>query len=407
MKANTSKSISFYTQGKQFTARALFIVWLLASGSPESALATPKRQMVPATPTSPGDPSLASAPPTPGGILPSQSTGLPLDAIEETEELPVHEDPLEIVQNMINAARDEQWSDRKAALKKLTQVVLNTPLKMQTILPILTQAAKDQDYNTRLVALRAFASLAPVASSAAGTILQILTQAAHKDQDYDTRLVVLEALAKITIAAPSEASDDSMEVLEAAAKDQEEYIREIVLEALSRVPRAASSEITDTTTVPEDTAYQQALYSEKLLELRAARKPVLSRPEPEVQQEVPFSAEERVQALLVFKKTLEARYEQELTQLAAESVKAESQEQKAPHTQELGPLATGKLVAEPQQALHEEQEQLLSAQKDSKIQELEHALERVQSENQALKRKLEALLSANEQLRSAQGQKPE
>ena len=158
------------------------------------------------------------------------------------------------------------------------------------------------------------------------------------------------------------------------------------------------------------------MYLAELLKLRAARKLVLSRPEPEV----PFIAEKHVQALLVFKKTLEARYEQELTQLAAESVKAESQEQKAPHTQELGPLATGKLVAEPQQALHEEQKQRLSAQadayekllvasmnKDNNIQELERDLKRVQSENQALKRKWEALLLENEQLRSAQGQKPE
>ena len=73
MNVNTSKEKSFYTQGQQFAARVLFIVWLLASGSPESALAAPKHQsaMVPATTTSPGDPSLASTPPTlpPGGIL--------------------------------------------------------------------------------------------------------------------------------------------------------------------------------------------------------------------------------------------------------------------------------------------------------------------------------------------------
>ena len=71
MKANTSKERNFYTQGQQFTARVLFTVWLLASVSPEGTLAIPKRQMVPATTTSPGDPSLASAPPTPppGGIL--------------------------------------------------------------------------------------------------------------------------------------------------------------------------------------------------------------------------------------------------------------------------------------------------------------------------------------------------
>ena len=71
MKTNTSKEKSFYTQGQRFAARVLFILWLLASGSPEGALATPKRQMVPATTTSPGEPSLASALPTPalGGAL--------------------------------------------------------------------------------------------------------------------------------------------------------------------------------------------------------------------------------------------------------------------------------------------------------------------------------------------------
>ena len=69
MKMNTSKERSFYNQGQQFTARVLFTVWLLASVSPEGALAAPKHQMVPATTNSPGDPSLASAPPLPGGIL--------------------------------------------------------------------------------------------------------------------------------------------------------------------------------------------------------------------------------------------------------------------------------------------------------------------------------------------------
>ena len=78
MKTNTSKEKSFYTQGQQFTARVLFIVWLLASISPEGTLATPKRQMTPATTTSPGDPSLASAPPLPGGALelPPDSPGV-------------------------------------------------------------------------------------------------------------------------------------------------------------------------------------------------------------------------------------------------------------------------------------------------------------------------------------------
>ena len=71
MKMNTSKERSFYTQGQQFVARVLFILWLLASGSPEGILAVPKHQMMPATTNSPGDPSLSSALPTtpPGSIL--------------------------------------------------------------------------------------------------------------------------------------------------------------------------------------------------------------------------------------------------------------------------------------------------------------------------------------------------
>ena len=69
MNANTSKERSYYTQGHQFVARVLLAVWLLASVSPEGTLAAPKRQMVPATTISPGDPSLASVPPLPGGIL--------------------------------------------------------------------------------------------------------------------------------------------------------------------------------------------------------------------------------------------------------------------------------------------------------------------------------------------------
>ena len=65
MNVNTSKGKDFYTQGQRFAARVLFIVWLLASSSPESILATPKRQpaMTPTPTTSPQGPSLASTPP--------------------------------------------------------------------------------------------------------------------------------------------------------------------------------------------------------------------------------------------------------------------------------------------------------------------------------------------------------
>ena len=82
MKVNTSKEKNFYTQSQQRVARILLAAWLLASGSPEGTLAVPKRQsaMTPATTTSPGDLSLASALPTlpPGGDfqLPPDSPGV-------------------------------------------------------------------------------------------------------------------------------------------------------------------------------------------------------------------------------------------------------------------------------------------------------------------------------------------
>ena len=73
MNVNISKERNFYTQGQRFAARVLCIVWLLASGSPEGILAAPEHEqaIVPATTTSPGEPSLASAfpAPPPGGIL--------------------------------------------------------------------------------------------------------------------------------------------------------------------------------------------------------------------------------------------------------------------------------------------------------------------------------------------------
>ena len=73
MKVNNSKEKSFYTQGQQFAARGLFILWLLSSSSPEGALAAPERQpaMTLAITTSPQGPSSASKPstPTPGGAL--------------------------------------------------------------------------------------------------------------------------------------------------------------------------------------------------------------------------------------------------------------------------------------------------------------------------------------------------
>ena len=76
MNINPSKERSFYTQGQQFAAKVLFTAWLLVSFSPEGVLANPKRQpaMVP------GDPSLASTPPTP-----SPEGQLPLESPESDE----------------------------------------------------------------------------------------------------------------------------------------------------------------------------------------------------------------------------------------------------------------------------------------------------------------------------------
>ena len=47
MKINTNKKSSSYTQSQQFAARALFILWLLASNIPEGVLADPKDHQLP------------------------------------------------------------------------------------------------------------------------------------------------------------------------------------------------------------------------------------------------------------------------------------------------------------------------------------------------------------------------
>ena len=81
MKTNTSKKRNFYTQGQQFVARVLFILWLLASSSLESILAAPEHEkaIIPATTTSPSDPSLASTPSTPP---PRSTLQLPPDSLD-------------------------------------------------------------------------------------------------------------------------------------------------------------------------------------------------------------------------------------------------------------------------------------------------------------------------------------
>ena len=102
MKKNTSKERNFYTQGQRFAARVLFILWLLASGSPEGTLAAPQHQsaMALVTTTSPQGSSLASTPPTPlpGGALqlppdslgpPSDSSPPPILSLEGSLQLPL------------------------------------------------------------------------------------------------------------------------------------------------------------------------------------------------------------------------------------------------------------------------------------------------------------------------------
>ena len=127
MKANTSKEKSFYTQGQQFAARVLFIVWLLASVSPESALAAPKRQsaMTPATTTSPGDLSLTSTPPTPGGQLPSDSPGSLLGDSAAIDAEPQRQRPSSLRPRTIDKLMGRLWSPR-------TQEAPRTPARLVT-----------------------------------------------------------------------------------------------------------------------------------------------------------------------------------------------------------------------------------------------------------------------------------
>ena len=122
MKMNTSKERSFYTQGQRFVARVLFIVWLLASISPEGLLAVSRRQMVPATTTSPQGSSLASALPTP---LPGGALELPPDAPGSLRDDSVASSPA------IDATLQERMSQEAAPFRE--RELLRTSPKIPSV----------------------------------------------------------------------------------------------------------------------------------------------------------------------------------------------------------------------------------------------------------------------------------
>ena len=153
MKVNTSKRINSYIQGHQFVARVLLILWLLASSSLESALAT------------------------------SESTG--------DTRAPLLSQPAE---------------DQDSSLSQYAQDNLATA--DDKTLQLLHQAAKDQDPTLRQASVSTLAYLA----TADDRTRQFLHQAAQ-EQDEDVREIALEAL-KVCNAASSTSHTDKEQVLQ-------------------------------------------------------------------------------------------------------------------------------------------------------------------------------------------------
>ena len=108
---------------QQGIARILLTVWLLASVSPDSALAAPwpHGAMGAATTTSPGDPSLASTPPPPGGqSSPGSFWGNSVASTPSMDAALQRQRPSSLLPRMIDKLTSRVWRPRP-------QVILKTP----------------------------------------------------------------------------------------------------------------------------------------------------------------------------------------------------------------------------------------------------------------------------------------
>ena len=226
MKISTNQKINCYTQGQQFTVKVLLIVWLLASGSLESALATPKNEETtrPETTTSPPD-QLASPSSRPivEKIEDACATNGPGRSLSQYAQgnLATTDDTIPLLSQ---PAKDPGRSARQYAQNNLTTVDDTTPL--------LGQPVKDPGRSLRQYAQGS-------CETVDDTTLQLLHQAA-KDQDPMLRQASASALASLATA-----DDRTRQFLHQAAKDQDDDVREIALEALKTLDPAPSTLHTD------------------------------------------------------------------------------------------------------------------------------------------------------------------
>ena len=249
MNVNTNKKVSFYTQGQRWAARVLFILWLLASGSPEGALAVN-------TP-----PSLEGwlrkgleqvrqecyDPDRPGGQLGLLIDSLPgFSALWQTPEL------LTLLQQTAQDSQ-EQVHVREAAFYSLARVMSETPHQSGEILDtlneveaiphqsgkileILEQAAEDVwDVSHALVEALGAAILAFPEKPEA--ILKIIIKTT-KHEHRCVRQKAVEILGSIMSAVPSKLKE-ILKILREAAEDSQGPVREAVANSLGSIPEVS------------------------------------------------------------------------------------------------------------------------------------------------------------------------
>ena len=185
MKVNTNQKINCYTQGQQFAARVLLILWLLASSNLESALAT------------------------------SESTG--------DTRAPLLGQPAE---------------DQDPSLSQNAQD--NLPTADDKTRQLLDQAAQEQDLTLRQASVSTLAYLA----TADDRTRQFLHQAAQ-EQDEDVREIALEAL-KILEPAPSTLHTEKKRVLQkffeqAVARNDVQRLSKLILENIDKLGELCES----------------------------------------------------------------------------------------------------------------------------------------------------------------------
>ncbi|MEM7382813.1 MAG: tetratricopeptide repeat protein [Bacteroidota bacterium] len=161
----------------------------------------------------------------------------------------------ELLQPLINAARDPNADVRRAAIAALGKVTEAVPKETPGILQLLTDNTQYPDPDVQEAAIETLGKVAQVAPDKAPAIIKILEQAASREQDKNARQAAIEALGQVAQVAPGKVQN-IIKILKKAVEDQGEYtdVRQAAIEALGKMAKAASDKARAITNILKEAA---------------------------------------------------------------------------------------------------------------------------------------------------------